>query len=164
MEFTKAESFSRQLDIYIRNNEFAEAYALSGEFASRFPEEMRAHYYLAKSAFGLKRFDVVETEGRKAFNLAHTKQDIVSCASLLCTAYFELKEYKRGYDLLSQINCPEIQAEAESLLFMFSIAMGDESAAAKHFSILVRSDKDKAGELISNMLLSLSNVGKTTAL
>lgn len=146
--FDKKDSFVKQIAIYMGKNESQKAFDLAKEFAGLFPKEMVAHYLLAKSALALGRLEDAAAGARKAFNLAASQDDMVACAVLAGTAYYELKEYQKGFDMLKAMEEIKHTEELERLLFIFSLALNNQKEAMKHIDYLYLLNKKTAEELM----------------
>ncbi len=145
--------YTKQAIIHIRNKDFESAYRLTKEFVERYDKEMIAHFLLAKSAFWLDRFDEAAGEARKAFNLAK-KEDMATCAILAGTAYFELKEYRKGLELLKEVEGMGKTEGLEELLFLFSMAAEDPEGAAKHLGDLYDLNRERTDKIYKRFLAS----------
>ena len=147
MELTKKEAFIKQLAIYLRDDDFAKAYELARAFVKRFPEEMVSHFLLARAAFGVKKYDEAKTEGREAFNMSKSYDDMLATALLASTAHLELKEYAAGYELLREMEKQGDSAELESAMVVFSLAQRDAKELISHLERLYKLNKLLALEL-----------------
>ncbi len=157
MEFTSKTGFSKQIIIFIQNSKFNDAFTLAQQFVQRFPDEMMSHFLLAKSAFWINEFDITKSEARKAFNLAKLPDDMLPCAILAATAYHQLKEYEKGFDLLKQMEAIKTDEELEKLLFLFSLALKDQTEAMKHIDLLFKINSKAAEDLIVRYLESIDS-------
>jgi len=146
-------AYIKQNVLYLNNKDYGKAYEFSKEFVQKFPAEMIAHFLLAKAAFCLGRHEEAVLGARKAFNLAADADDMLSCAILASTAYYELKEYGKGLELLKQVEKTKTSEELEELLFIFSLAMEDEKEAMKHVQDLYKLNKKAAEEFIAKFIM-----------
>jgi hypothetical protein len=146
--FTKKEPFIKQVAIYLSNGSYQEAYDLSKEFSARFPDELVAHFLLAKSAYWVRKYDESKIEARKAFNMAVSDEDIQMCAILASSAYYRSGEYAKGYELLKGAELKKKTPEIVELLFIFSVALQDEGEAMRQIDELQKMDKKLALEFI----------------
>jgi hypothetical protein len=156
MDLTKPKAFLIQIALYLRNNDAESAYALSREFVGKFPAEMSAHYLLAFSALGSKRYEEAKTEGRKAFNMASSDEDMLTCALVASMAYYELKDYAKGYELLVVMEKRAKTAELEKLMVLFSLAANSPEEAFRHEEELFRLNSKAAIELLAKITGGLS--------
>lgn len=147
MEFTKKESFTKQIALYLNNKDYENAYAISKEFASKFSNELTAHFLLAKSAFWAKRFDEAVVAGRNAFNLASGQTDMITCAVLLSTAYYMLGDYGHCYELLNELDATN-NADVEKLMFLLALAANNEKEAAKRVANLYSINRRVAEDFV----------------
>ncbi len=85
--------------IYLRDDDYAKTYELAKAFVKKFPEEMVAHFLLARAAFGVLKYEEAKPEARKAFNMSKKYDDMLAMELLASTAHLELKEYTAGYGL-----------------------------------------------------------------
>ena len=152
VEFTKKEAFARQLAIFIRNEDRGRAYELSREFANKFPDEMLAHFLLALAAYRLDKFDEAKAEGRKAFNLASSTDDMLVTALLASSAHYNLGEYTQGYDLLKAIEKRKSTDELQKRMFVFAMALNKSDEALQHMDQLFKLNESMAADMILKML------------
>jgi tetratricopeptide (TPR) repeat protein len=152
VEFTKKEAFARQLAIFIRNEDRQRAYELSKEFVNTYPDEMLAHFLLALAAFRLDKFDEAKLEGRKAFNLAQSADDMLVAALLTSSAHYDLGEYTQGYELLRSIEKRKSTDELQKRMFIFAMALGKSDEALQHMDQLFKLNESMAADLVLKML------------
>ncbi len=145
-------AYMKQMAIFIKNKDYQRAYDFGKEFTEAFPDDMMAHFLLAKAAFSLQRYDDSKEEGRKAFNLAKSNDDMVTCAVLTSAAYFELHEYQKGLEFLKKMEKLKKTEDMEELLFVFSLALEDEKGAVKHVERLYELNQETAENLITKYL------------
>jgi hypothetical protein len=155
MEITKKEAFAKLVSIHMKNHEDQKAYDLSKDFVQKFPGELLSHVLLAESAFRLKRFGEVKTEGRKALRYAQSESDFIFCAMVFSSACFHLKDYIEGYELLKEISMKKQLAEVEEALVVFSIAMKNEQDAIDHMGNLIHINRERALVLMRTYIHSL---------
>lgn len=155
MELTKSSSFERQIILYLKNRDYPQAYSLSKDFISRFPEVLSAHIFLANAAFELGKYEEARDEARKAFNIATSPDDMMACALLASAAYYRLKEYAKGYEILSVMEGKKKTEDLEELLVLFSLMLDDPSAAAKHSEELFKISSQAARELLERIARGL---------
>lgn len=151
----KPNSYIVQISLYLKNRDPRKAYQLSKEFASAFPGEMASHYLLALASLKLDGFEEAKIEGRKAFNVAQTPEDMLTCAFVIALAYYALKEYDKGYEVLLYMEKKLPTPELEKLLIMFSLAMSRPDDAAKHEENLFRLNAKAARDLLARLVKSL---------
>lgn len=135
MEFTKKESFAIQITNYLKDKEFPKACKLAEEMVKKFPKEALSHFMAAKCHYFSGDYKKAKTEGQKAFNLSHTKYDMLVSAIVTASAYYMLKEYQKGYKMLSLFE-KEKHAELKKLLLLFSIVLKDKKKAARYYNQL----------------------------
>ena len=157
MEFTKPESYAKMIAIYLKNHQDEQAYELSGDFVKKFPGEFLPHLLLAESSFRLSRYAEAKIEGRKALNYCVTETDTIYCTLMFSSACFFLKDYIEGYELLKQISAKKPIVEVEEALFVFSLAMKDESRAIDHMKVLLELNRERALDLIHTYLENVSS-------
>ncbi len=145
-------AYTKQMALYIKNRDYQRAIDFGKEFTREFPDEMIAHFLLAKAAFSLGNYEESKTEGRKAFNLAKSNDDMVTCAVLTSAAYFELHEYSKGLEFLRKMEDIKKTEDLETLLFVFSLALRDEKEALKHIEHLYELNEETAEDLITRYL------------
>ncbi len=147
VEFTKPEAYIRQIVAYLTNKNFKEAYKLSKEFLSTSKETMISHYFVARSAFKLKKYDEAKKEARIAFNLSKGKRDMIVCANLFASICYKSREYQEGVDFLSKMANYK-NTEIQALLFLFSIKLKDKESAVEYMENLYSLDKKRAHDLV----------------
>ena len=152
MEFTKKESFMKQIAVYINKSEFEKAYELSKTFLEKFPDEMMAHFFLAKSAFWLKKYNESVKEARKALNMSDNKSAMVLAGVLAASAHYQLGEYKKGYQTLKALSETADSDSIQEGLFIFSIAMNDKKKATWHLDRIFAMNKKMAQQLLLRYL------------
>ena len=79
--FTKKEAFIKQVALYLKNEDYRQAYPMAKELVTKFPDDLAGHFLLSKTAFWLDKYDESINEGRKAFNMSNEK-DMLICAIL----------------------------------------------------------------------------------
>lgn len=150
MIFTKREGYEKQIALYFGTKDYQKAYDLAREFVERFGQDMMPHFLLMKSAFWLKRFEEAIREGRMAFNMA-TSEDLTTCGVILSTAYYLNGNNQECYELLERLKT-DGNADAEKLMFIYSLAVKDEQAAMEHINKLYRINRRVAEEFIMKFL------------
>jgi len=147
MELTKKDAFIRQLAIYLRDDDYAKTYELAKAFVKKFPEEMVAHFLLARAAFGVLKYVEAKTEARKAFNMSDRYDDMLATALLASTAHLELKEYTAGYGLLVVMEKLGDSAELQTAMVVFSLAQRNTRDLISHLDRLYKLNKKLGLEL-----------------
>ena len=147
MELTKKEAFIKQLVIYLRDDEYTKAYELAQDFVKRFPDDMICHFLLARTAFGVLKYEETKTEARKAFNMSKSYEDMLATALLASTAHLELREYTQGYGLLREMERQGDSAELETAMVVFSLAQRDSKELVSHLDRLYRLNERLALDL-----------------
>ncbi|MEK6982606.1 MAG: hypothetical protein AABX38_06745 [Candidatus Micrarchaeota archaeon] len=151
MGLTGKDSFVKQIVLYLKSENYPEAHKLAEDFVKLLPDELISHFLLAKSSFWVHEYEECVSEGKKAFNLANSK-DLTDCAILVASAYYQLKKYSDAYVLLSKTNIKD-NVEAQKLLFILSVTLNDEKAAVKHIDELFKINKKVAEELLTRYLV-----------
>ncbi|MFH0884204.1 MAG: CDC27 family protein [Candidatus Micrarchaeota archaeon] len=144
--------YMKQIVIYLSQNDFQKAYELSREYTTNFEKEMISHFLFAKASFALEKYQEAALSARTAFNLSANEDDMLTCAVLASTAYFKLKDYQGGLELLRQMEKIKVSEELEELLFVFSLAMKEESEAVKHLDTLYGLNRKTAENLLIRFL------------
>lgn len=150
-EFSKPDSYIKQIALLLKNSDFKRSYQLSKEMADEFPKEMMSHFLLAKSAFALGNYEETIIHGRMAFNLSHERPDMISCALLTSTAYFMVEKYDEGLSLL-KIFEKDKNGDVERMLFIFSAVKDNEIEAARHAKELIKINRSTALRLIERFI------------
>lgn len=140
----KAEAYQRQLILYLNNGSYQQAYDFALQYAKEYPDDMVAHFLVAKAALWLGKYEETVIEARKGFNLAHDEADMVMCAIHACIAYYRLREYAKGFELLKALDPIRTCEETEQLSFLFSLALGNDAEARKHFNAMMDIDSAAA--------------------
>src|SRR4030095_8494017 len=144
MEFSKPESFAKQISIYLKSQQNDKAYGLAHDFVHKFPQELIPHVLLAESSFRLGRHEEAKFEAKKGLRLAATDSDIVFCTMVFSSACFQLKDYIEGYETLKKVTKGKFIQEVEEALLIFSLAMMDEQKALQHMKNLIVLNREKA--------------------
>lgn len=147
MEFTKKDPFIKQIALYVQNQEFERAYELSRDFTVKFPNELTSHFLLAKTAFRLKKFADAIAAGRKAFNLASTKEDMLASAVVLSSSYFMSGARVEAYKVLRSID-GEGNTDAERLMFIYALSVQNAAEATEHLDRLYKINRRAAEEFM----------------
>jgi len=150
--FTKKEAFARQLAIFLRNDDAKRAYELSKEFTLRFPDEMLAHFLFAMAAYRIERYDEAKAEGRKAFNLASSSDDMLVTSLLASSAHYHLGEYAQGYELLRAMEKRKSTYELQKRMFLFVLALNKSDEALCHMDRLFKLNQSMAADIMLRML------------
>ena len=153
MDFGKP-GYTAQVATYLKNQEYGKAYDLGKTFVQAFPDDVVAHFLLAESAFWSGKYEEAAFEGSKAFNKSSNDEDMLACAIITSSAYYELGKYAEGYKLLKMVEPRKKSEELEKLLFIFSLEMNDDKEAMKHVDDLFKLNKKAAEELIVKYLKS----------
>ncbi len=151
--FESRSPYIKQISIYFKNGDYNKAYDLSKEFAEKFPNDMASHFLFAKSAFWLNNFQVAEEESTKAFNLSVGNDELAIVGILRVCAYYRLKKYQKGMQLLNLLKTKLPQREEiAKLKFIFALALHNEPAAMRHLDMLYEINENAASELIMKIL------------
>jgi len=157
MEFTKKASYIRQLSLYIRYGDQQKAYFLSKDFVERFPQETCSHFLCAEAAFSMGNYEEAAIEGRKAFNMSKCFDDMLIAALVTSSAYLKRGQYKKGYQLLKEMEKHGHSEELESALIVFCLALSNQEDAMVHFRKLYNLNEKMATEFASRMAGSYIN-------
>ncbi len=149
--FERENSFVKQIIIYLQNKDYEMARDLAQEFMERFPKSLMSHYLLAKASYRLGEFTAALHEGHKAFNLAESKEDLVAVGVFLACAYYELRQYGKGYEVLNALRQLE-DASVEKALFILSLCKNDPETALLHVDALYTINKEIANSFVDNFL------------
>jgi tetratricopeptide (TPR) repeat protein len=140
----KAEAYQKQLILYLNNRAFGQAYDFAGQYVKEYPDDMVSHFLLAKAALWQEKYDEAAIEARKAFNLARNEADMAMCAIHACIAYYRLQQFDKGFELLQVLERIRTCEETEQLAFLFSLALGNDTEARKHFDAMFNIDSSAA--------------------
>jgi lipopolysaccharide biosynthesis regulator YciM len=137
-----------QIVMYLNNEDYEHAYDMSKEFIGNFPNELISRFLLAESAFWSGHFQEAAIEGHRAFNKASDNEDMLSCALVTASAYFELEEYAKGLDILKFMENRKSNEDLEKMMFVYSMAMHNPKEAAMHLNELYRINKAMAVNVV----------------
>ncbi len=151
MEFSKPGPYIKQISIYLRDNDKAQAYDTAKAFVAKFPDEPIAHLLLAMASLMAGDPPTAKIEAHKAFNIVTSPEDLASCALVAAMAHFELKEYAKGYEILSAAGARASSPELEEMLVLFGILTENPAIAAKHYSALSKMNSKLAMELFDRI-------------
>jgi tetratricopeptide (TPR) repeat protein len=144
VEFSKPESYLKQISVYLKEQMNQQAYNLSQDFVKKFPAELLSHVLMAESAFRVGRYQESKVQAQKAIKLAQSESDIRFCALVFSTACFQLKDYIEGYETLKKAMKGKFLPEVEESLLILSLAMADEQKALHHMKNLMVLNRQKA--------------------
>lgn len=147
MDFTRKEPYLKQIMLYVQNQEFERAYALAQDFIGKFQKEVTAYFLLSKVAFRLKKFPEATQAARTAFNLATTKQDMISCAVVLSAGYYMQGNNDDAYKVLHQVG-GDGNSDVERLMFLFALSVQNEAEAVQHLDRLYQINRRMAEDFI----------------
>jgi len=156
--FTKVDSFTKQIALFIKNGDYGSAYNLAKEMVQAFPQEMISHFLLAKSAFWMEKYPEAIEEGSRAMNIASQRQDMITCAVLVSNARFMLHEYEKGLTLLELFENDKDE-DIERMLVIFSSAMDRQEYVDKYIRELMKINSKSAKELIERFLETATKKG-----
>lgn len=151
MELSKS-GYISQMITYFKNKDYQSAFPFSKEFEEKYPDEVIAKYFVAASAYWIREFELAAIEGRKAFNKATEIDDMLNCAVITASAYYELGRYEDALALLKSIEDKKTNESAEKLLFVLSIEKNDGNEAAYHLNELYKLNHESAIELAKKYL------------
>jgi len=150
MEFSKKESYAIQIGNYLKNGRYAKALELSTEMTGKFPKEPLSHFMAAKSYYFSGKYEKAKMEGRKAFNLSHTKSDMMFSAIITASALFMLGKYDEAHKLLVHFE-GENNEDVEKLLLIFYAVKGDGGKAGEYYKELYSLNMDIARKFIRKL-------------
>ncbi|MBN1169690.1 hypothetical protein JXA56_01575 [Candidatus Micrarchaeota archaeon] len=148
---TSKNSYIAQTTAYLKNKNYEKAYSCAKELLQAFPGEMVGHYLASASAFWLKKYDESALEAKRAFNKA-SGDDMIPCAIMAATAYYELSQYDKGMEILRFVENRKMSEGIERLMFIFSLAKNDGREAAVHLNELYRLNEEAAREMLIRYL------------
>lgn len=147
----KQGAYQKQIILYIANKSYVQAYDFSKEYIKEYPEDMVAHFLLAKSALWSDKHEEAAIEARKAFNLAKNEADMIMCVIHACIAYYKLGQYAKGFELLKATESIRTCEETEQLFFLFSLALNNDVEARRHFDSMFSIDNTAAMEFLRSL-------------
>jgi tetratricopeptide (TPR) repeat protein len=151
MAWLKEGAYQKQIILYLNNRAFRQAFDFSAEYANAYPQDMVAHFLLAKSAIKIERYGDAAEEARKAYNLAKDESDMTMCAIHACVAYYRLGEYQKGFELLKTTEFFEPCQELEELCFLFCLALDRDIEATKHFKRMFDLNQEAANRFVMSV-------------
>ncbi len=143
-----------QITIYLKNKDYQNAHNLSKEFSEIFPDEIVARFFLAESAYWSGDYRQAAIEGHRAFNKATDYQDMLSCAMVVGSAHFELKEYAKGLEILKHMEKRVSSDKLEKMMFTYFMAMHNTNAAARHIDELYKMNREMAMDVLEKYFKS----------
>lgn len=152
MEFTKKESYTKQTILYLNNKNYAAAMGLAKKFTEKFPDEMIAHFLLAKSAFWSRDYELSLRESLIAFNKSEG-DDKVPCALLAGCSYYQLERYKDGYKFITTAKLPAGD-EVEQMRLIFSLFLENPENIEKHAEKMFALNEGSAKRLLTRFITS----------
>jgi hypothetical protein len=152
MEFTKKESYIKQTILYLNNKNYTAALGLAKKFTEKFPDEMVAHFLLAKSAFWSRDYELSLRESLVAFNKSEGN-DRVPCALLAGCSYYQLGRYRDGYKFITAAKLPANE-EVEQMRLIFSIFLENSENIEKHAEKLLALNEESAKRLLARFIIS----------
>jgi len=150
MEFTKKESFAIQIGHYLKNGQYKEACELADKMTKKFPKEPLSHFMAAKSYYFSGKYDKAKTEGRKAFNMSHTKQDMMNSAIVTASSLFMLGKYEDAHEILAPFE-KEDNKEIKKMMVIFFAVKGRGEEAAGYYRELDRLNREAARKFIRKL-------------
>lgn len=150
MDFTKKDSFIKQIIIYFKSNDYVNAYVVAVEFNAKFPDDLVSNFLRAKACFYMNKHDEGLSVARKTFNIS-TGQDLITTAILLCSIYYMRGEYVDGYKLLESLGSDKslkINGEVEELMTILSLALNNPDNAMRHIDRLYAINSRYADDFI----------------
>ncbi|MBN1169440.1 hypothetical protein JXA56_00270 [Candidatus Micrarchaeota archaeon] len=147
-------AYIKQISIYLENKEYEKSYPLAREMNENFPEDTMTHYLMASSAFWAGKYEESIEHGRKAFNMVKSKEDLIACALITSSSYYELKQYSEGFRMLKAVEKLKYSEDIETMMFVFSLALKDEKEAMKHAKNLQVLNAKLAEKLLKKFLKS----------
>ena len=153
----KKEAYLTQMFAYFNNHEYEKAYEFGKEFAEAYPKEMISHLVLASAAFKLKEYEKAAKEATRAFNFAHSHEDMIDCAVLASSAYYQIKKFEEGYALLEKMKKIKSSEKIEKMLFILSMAKNDQEKAMEHLDELAKLNRKTAEDIILGYLYQTQN-------
>jgi len=132
MELTKKESYAIQINYYLKNGKISEACELSREMVKKFPKEPLSHFMAAKSYYLSGLYEQARMEGLKAFNLSHSKADMMVSAIVTASSMFMLNQYEKAHKMLLPFE-KERNQEVKKLMIILSVVLENENEAAKYY-------------------------------
>lgn len=151
MIFSREGSFTKQILIYWKARQFAQAHDLSREFVAAFPQSLMAHYMLAKCCMKLEDYPAAMAEGHRAFNLAESQEDLVATGVFLACAYYQLRLYNKSIEVLNALRNFGDE-KVEKAFFIISLCVNDPTEALMHVDALYRINKEVANEFVDKFL------------
>ena len=150
MEFTKKEAFAIQIGHYLRNKEYSKACGLAEGMLKKFPDEPLSHFMAAKSYYFAGNYEKAQSEGRKAYALSPTRQDMLRSAVVAASSLFMLKKYDEGHKMLLPFE-KEDNEDVKKLLVIFYAVKGKGNKAGEYYKELYNLNMDAARKFIKRL-------------
>ncbi|VVC02779.1 Uncharacterised protein [Candidatus Bilamarchaeum dharawalense] len=147
----KQVAYQKQLVCYLQSQSNEQAYTFAKQYVNEYPDDMIAHFLLAKSALAFGNFAEATIEARKAFNLSKNEADMIMCVIHACVAYYKLGEYAKGFELLKSTENIRTCEETEQLFFLFSLLVDNDREAERHFNSMFATDNIAAKEFVTSV-------------
>jgi tetratricopeptide (TPR) repeat protein len=152
-EFTSITPYIKQISFYFQQEKYDEACRLSQECARKFPNNMVAHYLLAKSCFWRSDFKSSGAEALKAFNLSLGEDELAVTGVLLACSYYYLHEYEKGMEILRLLKTKlPANENVGKLKFIFALSLHDEAAAVRHLEEFYALNEKAASRMMFKFL------------
>ncbi|MGV8085172.1 MAG: hypothetical protein ACP5N9_02870 [Candidatus Bilamarchaeum sp.] len=152
VELKKPGPLVNQISVFLNDQKYTEAHELALDFVKKFPDNMVAHFLLAKTAYCIEDFELSKSEGRKAFNMSKAPGDMTSCAIITASAHYRLNELERAMEMLRSVERTQISQEIEEMMATIAFAMENEEEAFIHIDKLMKINKQVAQQLIEKFL------------
>ena len=148
--------YTKQMALYLQNQDYEKAYEFGLEFANSYPDEMIAHYQLSAAAYHVGKYEEGREHGRKAFNMATADHDMLACAVQASLCYLKLGQYREGFHLLKEMEKrkrqDQLENELQEALFVFSVVMKNKAEAVDHIDKLYALNKELALKLMKSYM------------
>lgn len=141
-----------QITVFLGDERYQEAHELALDFVKKFPDNMIAHFLLAKTSYCIEDFELSKSEGRIAFNMCKAPGDMASCAIITASAFYRLNEFEKAMEMLRSIEKTQINEEIEELMATIAFAMENEEEALLHIDRLMKINKNAAQKLIEKFI------------
>ena len=153
MPFSSPLPYIKQISLYLKSDDYAQACPLAKEFAKKFPDEMFSHLFLAKTLMGIGKIQEAESEASQAFQLSRGPEQVIFSGILLSCIYYQEEKYPQGKRILDSLrkDFPE-RMEIEKLQFIFAMSLRDAEGAADHLIEIYQIDW-KTGQEIAELFL-----------
>lgn len=147
MEFTKKEAYAIQISCLLADGKLADACTLSEEMIAKYPGEALSHFMASKSCFLSGDYARAASEGKIAYGLSSSREDLLASAVASASALLMLGRADEAKKMLAQLR-DDKDAEVKKLQLIISMSEGRPDEAGQRFKELYSLNRSSAGRFI----------------